>query len=322
MTPAAPSIARTSLPRRLLDALMRPRRRAAAINARQDPPAGAARRQPSVVGPGRRGLLMLAGALALGGAAILLTRGVIDSRVAGVEHALREGQARVRVVVARRDLARGEPVNGANFAVREIPADYAHASAVRPEAFDRVERQRLGSALRRGEALLEEHLDGGAGAVFSALVKPGRRALTVEVDDRNAIAGLLRPGDRIDLFVSVRAAQDDPAGPASSRHDVTYPLLAGVEVLATGQTVRRNDAGSERSYSNVTLDLAPAEAMRVIVARAAGTLSAVLRHPDDTRPDATVPLALDEALGRSRQRAAHSPGVDLLIGHGAGGAAP
>jgi pilus assembly protein CpaB len=265
---------------------------------------------------------MLAGAIVLGGAAIALTRGVIDSRVARVEHALREGQVQVRVVVARRDLARGEPVNGTNFAVREIPTDYAHASAVRPEAFDRVERQRLGSALRRGEALLEEHLDGGAGAVFSALLKPGRRALTVEVDDRNSIAGLLRPGDRIDLLVSVRAAADDPGAAAASRQDVTYPLLAGVEVLATGQTVRRSDAGSERSYSNVTLDLAPAEAMRVIVARAAGTLSAVLRHPDDALPDTTVPLALDEALGRPRHPAARSSGVDLLIGHGSGGEAP
>jgi pilus assembly protein CpaB len=216
------------------------------------------------------------------------------------------------VVVARADLPRGTPVSAATFAVRDVPSAYVHASAVRPDAFERVERQRLGSALQRGEVLLLEHLDGAAGGVFSAMLQPGRRALTVEVDDRNAIAGLLRPGDRIDLLVSVRDARGGGV-------ETTWPLLAGVEVLATGQAVRRSDGHGERSYSSITLDVSPEDAHRIVVARAAGALSAALRHPDDPDAPELPPLALDDVLGRTPPPKANPAAmVEILVGGGDG----
>jgi pilus assembly protein CpaB len=236
-----------------------------------------------------RSWLMLGGALGLGCLAVVLTQKLLDDRMAQIDEAERIAHRMVKVVVASRDVARGEPIGTDRFAIREIPDEYLHAAAIRPDRFNQFVGQRLGASLKAGEPLLELHLESAA-AVFSSTLPNGNRALTTEVDEVNSISGMLRPSDRIDLIVTARPSSNGGS-------ETTFPLLSNVEVLATGQVTRKRDANSQaRTYTTITLSVSPEDADRIVVAKNSGKLTAVLRNPDDSRPNTTTALSIDDVL--------------------------
>jgi len=261
--------------------------------------------------------LLLGVALALGGAAAYLGNQMLEKRMQAIDEEAKRGREPITVVVAKRDLSPGDPIIGDSFALRQVPREYANADVVGPKAFAALEHQRLAVAMKRGDMLLPVHADGQGAMVFSATLKNGRRAMTFEVDTVNAISGMLRPGDRIDL---VFTAKDSGA----NAPEVTRTLLSNLVVLATDQTLVRRDeqTGKDRSFTTITLDLDPREAQRIIVAKQSGRLTALLRHPDDTAPNPTTALTLAGLFGggpppgvaRARQ-------IEYIVGGSGGGTA-
>jgi pilus assembly protein CpaB len=238
--------------------------------------------------------ILLGVAIVLGLGAMALSNRVIHTRMAELEADAKRGQETVRVVVAARDLQRGDAVSSESVAVRRVPKEYVHHTAIRPEQFDNVDRQRLAVPLRRGEVLLEAHTEGKGASVFSATLKKGLRALTFEVDAVNSISGMLRPGDRIDLIYAARSIT------GNAGQEFVLPLMSDVEVLATGQSVSkdRDNDKRDRTYSTVTLEVSPFDANRIILAKSGGRLTAVLRNPDDRDRNATAPLSVASLLGQ------------------------
>jgi pilus assembly protein CpaB len=256
--------------------------------------------------------LLLAVALLLGGGAAYLGNRVVQQHLADLNEQAARIHEPVNVVVAKRDLSVGDTISADHFAVRQVPNQYVNADSVRPNDFSSLQGQRLAVAMKRGDTLLPAHIDGQGAQVFSAVLKAGRRALTFEVDVVNSVSGMLRPGDRIDLVYSGK-----DSSPQSQ--ELTRVLLANVLVLATDQTLTRRDehTGGERAFGAITLDLAPDEAQRVVVAKAAGRLTALLRNPDDKglSPGQVISAA---QLFPSGPGAAQGPTVEYLVG-GSGG---
>lgn len=256
--------------------------------------------------------LLLVLALALGGGAAFLGNRMVQGHMAQLDEQARRMHEPVAVVVAKQDLAPGDVISSEHFAVRKIPAQYANADAVRPDGFKDLQGQRLAVPLKRGDSLFPVHVDGQGAQVFSATLKNGRRAMTFEVDTINSVSGMLRPGDHIDLMLSQR---DSGAG----AQELTRPLLSDLRVLATDQSVVRRDeeTGKERAFSTITLDLSPQEAQRIIVAKSAGRLTALLRHPDDRALNPTQALAA-AGLFEARGGAAGGSAIEYLVGGGGG----
>lgn len=254
--------------------------------------------------------MLLSLALALGLAAAYLSNRLLSDHMRELEEEARRGHEMVSVVVAKQPLARGDAIVPDAFAVRQIPRDYVQSDAVTPETFSRFENQRLAVVLQRGDVLLPAHSEGLGGQVFSATLAKGRRALTIEVDTVNALAGMLRPGDHIDLIYSARGAD---SGDSAERN---LPLLANVLVLATDQALSKRDeaSGRERGFSTVTLDVTPRDAQRIVLAKQSGRLTAILRHPDDEAGNATGMVAADELL--TGAQGGPSRGVEMITGSG------
>ena len=226
--------------------------------------------------------LLLAGAIALGGVAFFLSNKAIQSRIAQLEEEATRGKTMQRVVVANKLLRAGEMVDSTVVSVREMPADFVNKATVLPETYDTVDGQVLQVDVQRGEPLLTNYTVNRGGAVFAAAVKEGRRALTIEVDEISSISGMLRPGDRIDLMLTAKPSQGGM--PTANAKDMTFPMLSNVEVLATGQAQKARPAageGAAQGYSHITLDVTPEEGTRIIAAKTAGRLTAVLRNPAD-----------------------------------------
>jgi pilus assembly protein CpaB len=201
------------------------------------------------------------------------------------------------VVVAKRDLPRGETVSADNMAVRDVPREFLPGGTVAPERFDTVAGAQLAQPMRAGEPLQQAAVAQPDGGAFSARLRSGVRALTIAVDEVNSLSGMLQPGDRIDLMLSVRL----PGGSATPLpQEVTRPLMQDVRVLATGRQVRPGGddrQSASRVYTAITIEVTPEQAQRLVVAQRSGKLTAMLRNPGDRDPVAQRPLDVYGLLG-------------------------
>ncbi|HKT73552.1 MAG TPA: Flp pilus assembly protein CpaB [Steroidobacteraceae bacterium] len=253
-----------------------------------------------------RNWLTLVGAVFLGLVAMGLAVKLQRDHMAKLDAEARAGHKLVAVVVAKQDLPKGFRIVPGAFAVREIPSEYVHSSAITPKILQQYLGQKLGAPIKGGEALLRVHLE-SITAVFSSTLPSGNRALTTEVDEVNSISGLLRPQDHIDLMAT---APDQKSG------EITFPLLTNVEVLATGQTTRKADGTNQaRVYTTITMSVSPEDAQRVVVAKSSGRLTAVLRNPDDQQGSSISAMNIHDLLPKKPQ-APHHVAVQYIIGGG------
>ncbi len=141
-------------------------------------------------------------------------------------------------------------------------------------------------------------------------IPPGLRAITIEVRETDGIAGVLRPGDRVDViltspfstFASGGNTAPGAPGQVSATRMVSRLILQDVEVLATEQTF---EGGVDRPQParRVTLLVPPEDAERLAVATDATSRSLLRllgRNQDDTGQVATRGQALTDLLTKRR----------------------
>jgi pilus assembly protein CpaB len=186
-----------------------------------------------------------------------------------------------RILVAARALPAGTLLKDEDFATREVAPDAVPDGAVAPTEEARAEL--------RG-ALLRRYLDAGAPlhradmlrprdrGFLAAVLRPGTRAISVGVDVVTGTAGLIWPGDLVDLILTQElAASDAPL----ARRVVGETLLAGIRVIAVDQQFTQGataaDAMPNRIARTVTLEATPDQAERVAVGSRLGRIALTVR---------------------------------------------
>lgn len=224
----------------------------------------------------RKNWIVLAVALVLGALAAFAASNYLSEKMAEIEARTRETDT-VPVIVAKSPLPSGAQITPETVAVREIPRAWAHSGAITPDQYSRAEHLALAHPAAAGEPILWAQLEGRRAPTFSARLQAGQRAVTVPVDEISSLSGMVEPGDRIDVVVSVR----------NQDRSFTFTLLQSVPVLATGSRVNldeRDAEGKPRGYTTITLDTPPEDAKRIIAAREIGRVTALLRAPGDLAP--------------------------------------
>lgn len=253
-------------------------------------------------------------AVGMGAVGILGVQKHIDQEV---DRRLPEPVQTIDIVVANQTLDAGLRVGQGEFAIRAVPIEYVPQGAVSAHEFDGLADLKLTAPLGRGDPLVRSNLRLEARQEsFASTLQPGRRAITVPVDELNSSAGLMQAGDRIDLYVSF----------TQSNRRTVAPVLLGVQVLATGARVEEFGAASAdpndpsayaNSYHTVTLDVAPEEAVRIHAARQAGQLLALLRPEGDlSTPAAGARGALSYLLELDEPPRPPPPRIPVLVGGG------
>jgi pilus assembly protein CpaB len=254
---------------------------------------------PSFPRPGKT-TLVLGLALVIGVIAALAAHRFLSARIDAIE--ARSRTAMVEVVVARKDLPKGEEIGPGNVALRPIPRDYAHSNALTNDSFGSAVGRKLAYNIKGGEMLLSSMLEASRPATFSGRVGIGWRAMTVAVDEINSISGLLEPGDVIDLIASLER----------KGNKLTIPMLQGVQVIATGQRLVDDPVTGERKqYATVTLNVTPSQATTLIAARDGGKITALLRNPGDRQAAPGDALDMNALLGQGMNE---DPEIPVLYG--------
>lgn len=259
-------------------------------------------------------ILLLAAALALAALAAFLVHLYLDDMSRRLRNEFADKGDLVDVVVPRADLRPGEVVDIDAFAQRQMPADLVPPDLVAPEDIERAVGQTLKLGVPRGRPLQWGYLSSGAQPSFSDTIQTRMRALTIAVDELNSISGMIRPNDRIDLFY----VTDSLGGQADGK--AVIPLLQNIAVKATGNVTRREippggGAEVERTYSTLTLDIAPGDTGRVLLAQEQGALRAVLKHASDQQNTAYPLTTQADLMGAA---GAPQPRGDL-VAHYIGG---
>lgn len=211
------------------------------------------------------------------------------------------GASAVPVVVASDDIPLGTPLEAGMLTTLNWPGGRLPEGAVQdPGALvGRVTR----SAMSRHEPVLPTKLAPlGARAGLSAAIAPGKRALTVKVNEVMGVAGFALPGSLVDVMVHTRT-DDARQGTSSS---ISRIVLERILVLAVAQDASR-DGTSPKVTQAVTLELTPEQAERLDLARGVGSLSLVLRNPADTGDAQTLGARKQDLLGQERVAAQDPP---------------
>lgn len=192
-----------------------------------------------------------------------------------------------RLVLAAQNIAPGRVIADVDLKLvawpsAEIPPG---ATTDKNAMIGRVARQ----AIYPGEAILETDLAPvGARGGLEAAIEPGKRAITVRVNDVVAVAGFAHPGSFVDVMVS---AKDDKG------EQFSLIVLNRVKILAIAQETQ-SDPTQPKVVNAVTLELTPEEAEALDLARNVGALSLVLRNETDRNQAATVGVRMGELLQR------------------------
>ncbi|MFT4065075.1 Flp pilus assembly protein CpaB [Paraburkholderia sp.] len=227
--------------------------------------------------------------------------------MSGREAAMRESlmesmnaRNQVSVLVPVMDLKPGAPLTSDNFAARDVPADFVYDDTVRAQDFDSLSKLTLVRPVKRGTPVRRADISSFQARDFSDMLKPGTRALTIDIDTTNSADNMLKPGNRIDLFMIATPGEGSDAG---SHGQSAQLLLSDLAVIATGRDVRPRDYGEElaqqddgpqrQGYDSVTLQVSPEQAAKIALAQKVGTLRAVLRNRSDKQ--ATPPVTVQQA---------------------------
>jgi pilus assembly protein CpaB len=145
-----------------------------------------------------------------------------------------------------------------------------------------------------GEPILEAKLaPQGTPAGMVALVSPGKRAMTVKVDEASGVAGFVIPNNRVDV-VGTNSRGDFSTDP------IARIVLENVRVLGTGQKIVEKDPdGKPQVVPTVTLEVNPKEGERLALAAQEGHLSLVLRSQKDENPGVTKGIKISKLFNSS-----------------------
>lgn len=126
----------------------------------------------------------------------------------------------------------------------------------------------------------------------SAILKPGKRAISIKGTKVLGLSGLVKPGDRVDVLLITT----DP----KTKESVNKTVFENVRVLATGTQLIENAEGKPSPVDNYTLEVTPEEGEKLVLASTKGKLQFALRNMLDTETVLTTGATLPETLASYR----------------------
>ncbi|WP_250515403.1 Flp pilus assembly protein CpaB [Caballeronia sp. INDeC2] len=234
--------------------------------------------------------VLLVGALLIA----LIVRVVVASASRPAEHVV----TTEKVQVSAAELPQGLLLRDEDLAWKTMPASQIPPNAIISGAQNATDVKgallrhpvESGAVLTSADVILPN-----SPGFLAATLKPDMRAVSVAVDDVSGNAGLIQPGDYVDLLLTQQMERrtDSPDLAVSSETVVEH-----VRVLAVGSEIKRPKVNGDVAEAitrarTVTLEVTPRMGEVVAVAARLGSLSLALRSfATDTRdPSASAAVA-------------------------------
>jgi pilus assembly protein CpaB len=245
---------------------------------------------------GLRRLLVLVIAVTAAGGTAFFARSWIEGQRANMAAVAAPAPVEVdsyEVLVADQNLAAGsfvkpDQVRWQRWPTDDVPESYVLAG-VRPQ------EDMIGAVVRRGIGAGEPITDGavvkpGERGFLAAVLDPGMRAASVPITATSSNAGLIFPGDRVDLILTqtLIAREDEEV-----TRRVSETVLEDIRIIAMGADTRdqAEEGKTNDKAKTATFEVTPQQAETVALVTELGKLSLSLRSLASDA-NAEVPIAV------------------------------
>ena len=199
----------------------------------------------------------------------------------------------VEVLAAARNMPAGTLLTASDLTYVPLEAQNVLSSHIRREPTDTAQEQEppavIGAVTRipflAGMPLTDAGLiQPGEDGFLAAVLLPDRRAITITVNQETSHAGMIAPGDRVDVIFTMQVSSNDP----SQLNSFSRTVLEDIRVVAVGRRIENvtyTDQESTPNGNTVTLEVRPPEADQLVLASTRGSLALALRplgQSDDT----------------------------------------
>jgi len=249
----------------------------------------------------------------------------------------------VQVVVAARDIPEGTRLQSSLLETIEVPKRFLQPDAAK-SSDELVDRQVSVSVLA-GTQILGSMLAVNQNIGLAQKIDKGFFAVTVPVDTSSGVAGLLQPGDAVDVFVTVEvvdaATKKEPpqgggfAGPEKTEM-MSHRVLDDIKILAVDRRSYRSETGTvdtasdqagsrfldtsgnprdsnEQAVETVTLAVNGEQAPKLTLAKEIGVISLALHSSwNDGKEPKSKKIGADSLLGI--ERTIIPPSADIYYG--------
>ncbi len=205
------------------------------------------------------------------------------------------------VVLARVDINEMQNLDDSMLEIVQRPTDFVEPGVATD--FDSAVGQIAAVPIKKGEQLLlNKLLHPGPETGIALQVAPDKRAVTIPVDEARAVAKLIRPGDRVDVY----AAVDTGRGTSQRREVILFMgdvvvLATGISVVntlprlyevdPTGKQLTQINLTGDTKYQTITIEATPRESQDLIyfMTTSPGNIFFTLRNPNDKKKDLRMP---------------------------------
>ena len=210
----------------------------------------------------------------------------------------------VSVVAAAQDLPIGRRIQSNNVKLIALDRKDLPKGAFLKIA-DVVDRA-VSVPVAANELILSGKIAGkGSGEGLTALIEPGTRAISVQVNEISGVSGFIQPGTRVDVVFTRVFSNGDAA---------TTTLLQNVKVIAYGRQLdpgARVDPRDTARPTVATLLVSQDQAEKLVLAGQRGKIQLVLRNAlDDEITEPSDPVqSVDLGIDEPRRPRASAPPV-------------
>ncbi len=219
--------------------------------------------------------------------------------------------AKTTVLIAKQDINEMSPIGEESVEVVERPQEYIEPGVLSQpsEALGMVAL----NTIRKGEQILSTKITKPSPLTgLSLQVAPGKRAMTIPVDEMRGVAKLLKPGDRVDMIAMVSKGQgQNQTKEVKTIMENVVVLATGVKIMnelpvlyekdARGDQIIVNNLTRDTKFSSITVEASPSDSQKLIyiLATDPSKLFITLRHPSDSGLGATTPTNQNTISGIS-----------------------
>jgi len=207
------------------------------------------------------------------------------------------------VLVAKQNIPRGTTLDSNMLQTAIVPKQYVQPNAV--TSVDRIAGMVVSLDIAAGEQITLSKLASaqtalGTGSSLAEVTPVGKRAITISVDDVSSFAGMIKPGDYVDVIANIPIPAQNAQGKQITQETI-IPVLQNVLVLAVGQEIgtlkEKSQArqGSSQGGASplITLALGPGEASLLTFLQEQSKIRLVLRSPADSKTESVQPMSWD-----------------------------
>lgn len=199
----------------------------------------------------------------------IITTVLFRQYVIGIDKKYKEAQKIITIVVPKTDIKKNQLVTKDMLELKEFSSGSVHPQALKK--IEDVAGKYAATDLKMGEVLFASRFYDQLKEtqVLTRKIQDGYRAVSIAISDVKAVTKMIQPEDRVDVV--------------STANGQTSIILENVRVLAVGQRLTETQPASNdknatnTDYGTITLELAPADIVKIINADEIGNIKFILR---------------------------------------------